>query len=238
MSVRQGLSLAGLTATVSGTQAEPIVVYSDNTVLRGLDVQADHVVVEGLTFVDGSGLTLQGEGHVVPDDLLRGATSDGILCEPCTDAVIERDTVDAADGTGIRIEGDRIAVRDNTVTGSVKKAAADADGIRFFGTALRITGNTVRDIRDDYPGLPEEEQPHTDCFETFDDDSPTTYDVVISRNVCANVDAQCLIGTANERGNAGYRLACARSSSRATAATSRAAGRVPGGIRQRRGPRQ
>jgi hypothetical protein len=198
-----GLSQAELTMTVSGTQDEPIVVSGDNAVLRGLNVRADHVVVESLMFVDGSGLTLQGEGHVVRDNLLRGATLDGILCEPCTDAVIERNTVDAADGTGIRIEGDRIAVRDNTVTGSVKKAASDADGIRFFGTALRITGNTVRDIKDDYPGLPEAEQPHTDCFQTFDNDSPTTHDVVISRNNCTNVDAQCLIGTANERGNAG-----------------------------------
>jgi hypothetical protein len=198
-----GLSLAELTLTVSGTQDEPIVVSGDNAVLRGLDVQADHVVVEGLNFVDGSGLTLQGEGHVVRDNLLRGATSDGILCEPCTDAVIERNTVDATEGRGIGIDGVRFALRDNTVTGSVKKAAGDADGIRFFGTALRITGNTVRDIKDDYPGLSEEERPHTDCFQTFDDDSPTTYDVLISQNVCTNVDAQCLIGTANERGNAG-----------------------------------
>ena len=198
-----GQSRAELTMTVSGTQDEPIVVSGDNVVLRGLNVQADHVVVEGLTFVDGSGLTLQGEGHLVRDNLLRGASLDGILCEPCTDAVIERNTVDAADGTGIRIEGDRIAVRGNTVTGSVRKAASDADGIRFFGTALRIIGNTVRDITDDYPGLPEEQRPHTDCFQTFDDYSPTTYDVVISGNTCTNVGVQCLIGTANERGNAG-----------------------------------
>jgi len=198
-----GLSRAELTMAVSGTPDEPIVVSGKNVVLRGLDVEADHIVVEGLSFVDGSGLTLQGAGYVVRDNLLRGASSDGILCEPCTDAVIERNTVDGTDGTGIRIQGDRIAVRDNTVSGSVKKAASDADGIRFFGTALRITGNTVRDIKDDYPGLPEDERPHTDCFQTFDDDSPTTYDVVISGNTCTNVDAQCLIGTANERGNAG-----------------------------------
>lgn len=198
-----GLSQAELKITVSGTQDEPIVVSGEGVVLRGLDVQADHVVVEGLTFVDGSGLTLQGAGHVVRDNVLRGAALDGILCEPCTDAVIERNTVDGTDGTGIRVQGDRITVRDNTVTGSVKKAATDADGIRFFGTALRITGNTVRDIKEYYPELSKDDWPHPDCFQTFDDDSPTTYDVVISGNTCTNVDAQCLIGTADERGNAG-----------------------------------
>jgi hypothetical protein len=38
------------------------------------------------------------------------------------------------------VEGDRITVRRNTVSGSVRREASDADGMRFFGTAVRITG--------------------------------------------------------------------------------------------------
>ncbi len=116
--------------------------------------------------------------------------------------MIEQNTVDGTDGTGIRIEGQGITLRDNTISGSVKRESRDADGVRFFGTAIRISGNTIRDISDD-GYVPEESKPHTDCFQTFDDDSPVTYDVVISGNTCADVDAQCLIGTGSERGNEG-----------------------------------
>jgi hypothetical protein len=73
----------------------------------------------------------------------------------------------------------------------------DADGIRFFGNGHRLTGNTIKDIKASGYG---DEGPHTDCFQTYDSvDTPPTYDVVIAKNVCKNVDVQCLIATIDDR---------------------------------------
>jgi hypothetical protein len=43
--------------------------------------------------------------------------------------------------------------------------------------------------------------PHPDCFQTYDDNSPPTFDVLIAGNNCHNVDAQCLIATGDQRAN-------------------------------------
>jgi hypothetical protein len=115
--------------------------------------------------------------------------------------VIESNTVRRADGTGIRVEGDDIIVRGNTISGSLKVEATDADGIRFFGTDITIVDNEVRDI--DAKGYAPGTEPHTDCFQTFDSDSPTTFRVYIFNNLCENVDSQCLIASGTERYNSG-----------------------------------
>ncbi len=114
------------------------------------------------------------------------------------DTFIESNTVQRADGTGIYLAGERITVRNNTVSESVLRTQDDADGIRFFGVGHRLTGNTIKDIKAsgyDRGG------PHTDCFQTYNNATdPATYDIVIADNNCTNVDVQCLIATAKEGG--------------------------------------
>ena len=91
-------------------------------------------------------------------------------------------------------------MRGNSVSGSVRRQAGDADGIRFFGTDVQILENTVFDIKDDgYEGEP----PHTDCFQTYDNSRMPTVDAIIAGNECRNVDHQCLIATAEESGDDG-----------------------------------
>lgn len=198
--VGRGLADADLTLERSGTPEAPVVVAGSGTVLRSLTVRADHVVVKGLRTEGGSGIELAGTGLVARDNVVLDATaSSGIACLPCADSTIEGNTVERTDGTGIFVEGDRITVRDNEVSGSIRIEAADADGIRFFGSGHRITGNLVRDIKDDGYARP----PHTDCFQTFDNSGYATTDVVISGNTCRNVDHQCLIATAEESGEQG-----------------------------------
>jgi hypothetical protein len=200
----EDLADAELTLTASGTADRPVWVTGEATTLRSLDVKADHAVVEGLVLVDGDGLTMTGTGLQARGNEIRRAADDGLRCSECVDTLIEQNVVDGTDGTGIWIEGERIVVRANTVSGSVARESGDADGIRFFGTGLRINGNTVRDIdAAGYEDRPEDDRPHTDCFQTFDDSSPTTYDVVISGNTCTDVGYQCLVATGFERGNAG-----------------------------------
>jgi Right handed beta helix region len=70
---------------------------------------------------------------------------------------------------------------------------------RFFGNGHRITENTITDISDRGYANP----PHPDCFQTYDDNSPPTFDVLIAGNTCRNVGAQCLIATGDQRANSG-----------------------------------
>jgi parallel beta-helix repeat protein len=136
--------------------------------------------------------------------VIYNATMDGLACVSCVDTIIESNTVQRADGTGIYLAGKQITVRNNTVSESVLRTQGDADGIRFFGNGHRLTGNTIKDIKASGYGDDPRGGPHTDCFQTFNTASnPPTYDVVIADNVCTNVDVQCLIATANESGARG-----------------------------------
>jgi len=192
-----GLHDAELEMTTSGTPQQPITIVADGATMRSMNVKADYVVVEGLTLRDGEGLTMTGRGLVARNNVIYNATRDGLACISCLDTIIESNTVQRADGTGIYLAGMRIMVRDNTVSESVLRTQGDADGIRFFGVGHRLIGNTIKDIKASGYG---DEGPHTDCFQTYDSArNPPTYDVVIANNVCENVDVQCLIATIDDR---------------------------------------
>lgn len=188
-----------LDMTTSGTRDEPISLVADGAVMRALRVKADYVVVDGFTFADGDGLNLTGNGLVARNNVVRNATDDGIVCADCVEATLESNTVWRADGTGIVIDGDRSVVRDNIISDSVMLTSGDADGVRFFGTSLRLTNNTIRDIRT--TNYPEGHAPHTDCFQTYENDDRPNYDILISGNRCENVDVQCLIATGKDTRN-------------------------------------
>lgn len=193
------LASATLRITASGTPGAPVQVLSDGAQLQGIDVRANQVEIAGFTLRDGGGLSLRGGGLTARHNNVLNARQNGIACI-CSDSVLESNMVDGSDGTGIWVEGERITVRANTVSSSVSREASDADGMRFFGNAIRITENIIRDIS--AKGYPEDEAPHTDCFQTYDSDAPPTYDVVISNNRCERVDVQCLIST-GKYGNPG-----------------------------------
>ncbi len=163
---------------------------------------------------DGDGLTMAGRGLVARNNVIYNATADGVDCRGCADTVIESNTVQRADGTGIWIAGYRITVHNNTVSDSVLRTQGDADGIRFFGNGHRLTGNTIKDIK--ASGYPRG-GPHTDCFQTYDTrDAPPTYDVIIANNVCTNVDVQALIATTTSAVAEAHRRDRSRSSSSTT----------------------
>jgi hypothetical protein len=199
----EGLRDAALEVRTSGTVDDPVTLMGEgSTPVRSVTVTADHVVVQGFAAVGGDGIALAGTGLAVRGNRVEKADLDGISCEDlCPDAVIEDNTVVGADGSGILVMGDRALVRGNSVSGSVRREASDADGIRFFGQDVQIRDNTVFDIKAD--GYPAGTEPHTDCFQTFDNSRPPTVGAVIADNVCRNVDAQCLIATADEAGQQG-----------------------------------
>ncbi|MGH3900705.1 MAG: right-handed parallel beta-helix repeat-containing protein [Pseudonocardiaceae bacterium] len=196
-----GLQDAELEVTTSGTPQQPITIVADGATIRSMNVKADYIVIEGLTMRDGEGLTMSGQGLVARNNVIYNAAKDGLACISCVDTLIESNTVQRADGTGIYLAGEQITVQNNTVSESVLRTQGDADGMRFFGVGHRLVGNTIRDIKasgheDDPRG-----GPHTDCFQTFNTASdPPTYNIIIADNVCTNIDVQCLIATAKEDG--------------------------------------
>ncbi|MDQ4009453.1 MAG: right-handed parallel beta-helix repeat-containing protein [Actinomycetota bacterium] len=192
-----GLRDAELEMVTSGTPQQPITIVADGATMRSLRVRADHVVIQGLRLRDGDGLTMSGRGLVARNNVIYNAAENGLACLGCVDTLLESNTVQRADGTGIWFSGQRITLRNNTVSESVARTQNDADGIRFFGIGHRLIGNTIKDIKASGYG---DGGPHTDCFQTYDTDrSAPTYDVVIADNICTNVDVQCLIATIDDR---------------------------------------
>jgi hypothetical protein len=187
------LKAADLVLTRSGTAQEPITLRGNGTTVRSIKVLADQVTVDGFMAEGGGGVALKGVGLTARRNTVRNSHQEGISCRWCTDSVLEHNTVERADGSGIIVDGERVDLLSNDVGRSLKRKSIDADGIRFFGNDLRISYNTIRDIRHEgFLGEP----PHTDCFQTFDNSRPPTTNTVISYNRCSNVDDQCLIATA------------------------------------------
>ncbi|HEY6425046.1 MAG TPA: right-handed parallel beta-helix repeat-containing protein [Pseudonocardiaceae bacterium] len=187
-----------VTMATSGTADAPIRLASDGGTVHSIHVNADNVVVEGFTVAGGDGILLEGAGLTARNNTVHDTQQGGIGCDSCTDSTIESNTVTHVSTVGIEITGQRITVKNNTVSGTVAVNDGDADGMRFFGNGHRITGNTIRDISARGYSAP----PHPDCFQTFDH-NPSTFDVVISGNTCRNVDAQCLIATDDQPGDSG-----------------------------------
>lgn len=192
-----GLSGTDLTLTRPGAANAPITLRSDGAAVRSIHITADHVVVDGFTVAGGDGILLKGADLAIRHNTVHDSQRGGITCERCQSSSIESNTVRHVDTVGIWIEGQRIEVSHNTVSDTVARDNGDADGMRFFGSGHRITENTITDISARGYGNP----PHPDCFQTYDDNSPPTFDVLIAGNTCRNVDAQCLIATGDQHAN-------------------------------------
>jgi hypothetical protein len=191
------LADADVTMTRSGTADAPIRLVADEATVRSVQITGDHVILEGFTVADGAGMLLKGTGITARHNTIRDTQQGGITCAACTDSTIEFNTMQQVAMAGIWITGQRITVHANTISATVPRGNSDADGIRFFGNGHRITENSIRDISDNGYANP----PHPDCFQTYDQNSPPTFDVVISDNTCRNVGAQCLIATGDQHGN-------------------------------------
>ena len=194
-----GHDLAGAEVTMnrSGTAQAPISLRSEGATVRSLTLTADHVIIEGFTVTGGDGVFLKGTDLTIRNNAIHDTQRGGITCAPCENSILESNTVQHVATAGIWISGQRIAVSHNTVSGTVARDNGDADGMRFFGTGHRITDNTIMDISASGYANP----PHPDCFQTYDDNSLPTFDVVITGNTCRNVDAQCLIATGDQHSN-------------------------------------
>lgn len=194
------LAASQLTLTRSGTARAPIRLLADGAPVRGIAVTANNVFLQGFNVIGGDELLLRGSGITARHNTVRDTQRGGIICDPCFDSGIENNAVYRSAQVGIFITGQRITVTDNDVSATLPRGNSDADGIRFFGDGHRIVRNTIHDIS--AAGYPD--PPHPDCFQTFDSGQQQgTFDVLIAKNVCRNVDSQCLIATGDQNGNSG-----------------------------------
>lgn len=197
-----GGSYERISVDTSGSVEAPITIRGlRRATTEGFDVTANHVRVAGFTITGGTGdapgIELQGQGIEIVDNVIVGPSGHGIACQrgsaTCEDVLIAGNSISGVDGSGIVVFGVRVTVRDNEITGSVRRKASDADGIRFFGSDHVISGNRIHEIFD--RGYANGDGPHTDCFQTFDESDTPSRDVLIEGNVCQDVDHQCLIAT-------------------------------------------
>jgi parallel beta helix pectate lyase-like protein len=199
--------------TTSGTDDAPIQIRALGEVrTAGFVVEANHIALDGFTVSNQGrrdktgrdwGIYLAGTGLQITNNVVLDTEGYGISCETyppsCFDTVIAGNIVQGADGTGILAAGERILVENNDVSRSIMVDETDADGMRFFGSQITFRKNYIHDIFD--RGYPADNNPHTDCFQTFDKDKPASRDIVIESNVCLDVDHQCLIVEALDKGN-------------------------------------
>ncbi|WP_156994230.1 right-handed parallel beta-helix repeat-containing protein [Pseudonocardia acaciae] len=89
-----------------------------------------------------------------------------------------------AQAPGIEMTGNNITMRNNKVGHTT---GGDYDGMRFFGNNLKILNNTISDIN------PGGTSAHADCMQTFQNDTPSSKNVVIDGNRCQNIDNMCLM---------------------------------------------
>jgi Right handed beta helix region len=197
--------------TISGTAPAAIQIRALAEVrTAGFVIEADHIVLDGFTVSNQGrrdttgrdwGIYLAGAGLQITNNVVLDTEGYGISCETyppsCFDTVIANNIVQGADGTGILAAGERILVENNDVSRSIMVDETDADGMRFFGSQITFRNNFVHDIFD--RGYPADNNPHTDCFQTFDKDKPASQSIVIEGNICLDVDHQCFIAEATDK---------------------------------------
>jgi hypothetical protein len=197
--------------TISGTVSAAIQIRALAEVrTAGFVIEANHIHLDGFTVSNHGrrdtkgrdwGIYLAGTGLRITNNAVLDTESYGISCESyppsCFDTVIANNIVQGADGTGILAAGDRILVENNDVSRSIMMDETDADGMRFFGSQITFRGNYIHDIFD--RGYPDGNNPHTDCFQTFDKDKSSSKAIIIENNICLNVDHQCFIAEGLEK---------------------------------------
>ena len=119
-----------------GTADEPVTYAGHGARVGGIDIEADHVIVEGYTMEEPSapGIEVYGDDVTVQDNTVTAPQG--------------------GDGDGLRFFGDHITIRNNTISQTDNSTGAHADCMQTFATddhntASRhavIDGNRCLDI--------------------------------------------------------------------------------------------
>jgi hypothetical protein len=194
--------------TRSGGSGAPITFKAQGKVtMKGFTVKADYIAIIGFDIsntpdsgTDGVGIFVQGSDCDIEDNYVHFATRGGIVLwadagqySKTSDCVVRNNRLYRNALMGISVMGQDNLVEDNEIWGTIQyhpnwhnpPSWVDADGITFFGSGHVFRGNYIHDI---HYGIPENPNPHIDCFQTYGGDKVAGHDILFDGNYCDEPD--------------------------------------------------
>jgi hypothetical protein len=199
-----------VTMQESGVEGSPITFKAVGKVtMNGFTVHADYITIDGFEITDtedywetGWGIFYQGAYGIIQNNYVYYATRGGITVfakagegASTNHVVVKNNRLYRNALVGIEVHGRDNLVEGNEIWGTIQqhpksteKNGNDADGISFFGSGHVIRKNFIHDI---LYGIPENINPHIDCFQTWSDSNKeAASNVIIEQNRCINLQAQ------------------------------------------------
>ena len=214
--VRAGDYPARVQIRNSGNAQAPITYLAEGEVrMNGFTILANYIAIRGFDisntaddWKEGWGIFIEGSNCTIENNYVHFATRGGIVTwvntsvgNPSTTTmynVIRNNRLYRNGMTGIEVQGRYNLVEGNEISGTVQKhpkasdppGGGDANGINFHGISNIIRRNYIHDI---LFGIPENPDPHIDCFQTYADAwHEAAQNAVIEQNLCYNLQAQSL----------------------------------------------
>ncbi len=168
--------------------------------MNGFNVAANNVSIEGFYVTDtpdenpdGYGFYVTGSGCRIENNHVFFATRGGILLDVFSDGcIVANNKLQRNAIFGLEVRGANHVVEANEIWETIQyhprwsnpPSWVDADGIRFFGSGHVIAGNYIHDI---HYGIPENVDPHIDCFQTWGDAGRgLAHGILFEKNLCIN----------------------------------------------------
>ena len=180
--------------------------------LRSAVLSADRTTLDGFTLVGGTryghpqdGVLFGGQHQHIVNNVIDGhQLVYGIRCLQlkCNHALVYRNSVHNVQNYGLFIDnGTGSLIQQNNVYDlwtpyATSPFADDVDGVRFWG-AQTFRFNYIHDINQFKSKPFEGDTPHTDCFQTYNNDAESA-GTVIEGNYCVRIGRQCLIAQNDE----------------------------------------
>jgi parallel beta-helix repeat protein len=193
--------------TRSGSAATPITFQAEGSVTsKGFTVTANGIAIRGFyitgtadDWTDGWGIYVRGSDCLIESNHVYYATHGGILLYTTvsnptvtSNCVVRDNQLERNSQVGIEVHGRNHLIEGNEVWGTIQYHPSwvnppdwvDADGMHFFGSGHIFRQNSIHDIRYD---VPENKNPHIDCFQTFaNSDNEKASNVTFEQNYCSN----------------------------------------------------
>jgi len=197
--------------TNSGASGARINFQADGKVsMKGFTIIANYISIDGFEVSDtpdaeeeGIGIFVRGSNCNIENNFIHYATRGGIFLyanpknyAETSNCIVRDNRLYQNSQYGIEVQGIDNLIEGNEVWGTIQyhprwvnpPSWVDADGIRFFGSGHILRKNYIHDI---LYGIPENKDPHIDCFQTWTDQNHFAgNNMVIEQNHCDNAQAQ------------------------------------------------
>jgi parallel beta-helix repeat protein len=182
----------GITFECSGNcTTRKFTVSASNTTIRGF------YITDTATSTDGYGISISSSGCIIENNHIYYTINGGIyLSAASSNCIVKNNKLERNSQLGIEVAGRNHLIEGNEIWGSIQyhprwsnpPSWVDADGMRFFGSGHIFRSNYIHDIN---YGVPENVDPHIDCFQTWQDSGhEVASNILFEGNYCINQTAQ------------------------------------------------